>query len=86
MLGEAMLIDGIHIPLTVPFYRDGNSYLRKLEHNAGRYSLTPAAGLVVLGPGSEASALSDEETNEANVQASIPFCLKLRTACCPTRS
>ena len=65
MLGEAMLIDGIHIPLTVPFYRDGSSYLRKLEHNAGRYSLTPAAGLVVLGPGSEASALSDDETNEA---------------------
>jgi 4-hydroxy-2-oxoglutarate aldolase len=60
-----MLIDGIHVPLTVPFYRDGGSYLRKLEHNAGRYSLTPAAGLVVLGPGSEASALSDEETNEA---------------------
>ena len=65
MFGEAMLIDGIHVPLTVPFYRDGGSYLRKLEHNAGRYSLTPAAGLVVLGPGSEASALSDDETHEA---------------------
>jgi len=64
MSGEAMLIDGIHIPLTVPFYRDGNSYLRKLEHNVGRYSLTPAAGLVVLGPGSEASTLSDAETDE----------------------
>jgi 4-hydroxy-2-oxoglutarate aldolase len=64
MSGEAMLIDGIHIPLTAPFYRDGRSYLRKVEHNTGRYSLTPAAGLVVLGPGSEASALSDEETNE----------------------
>ena len=64
MSGEAMLIDGIHIPLTVPFYRDGNSYLRKLEHNVGRYSLTPAAGLVALGPGSEASTLSDVETDE----------------------
>lgn len=59
-----MLIDGIHIPLTVPFYRDGSSYLRKLEHNVGRYSLTPAAGLVALGPGSEGSTLSDDETDE----------------------
>ena len=57
-----MLIDGIHIPLTAPFYRDGRSYLRKLEHNVGRYSLTPAAGLVALA--SEGAALSDEEIRE----------------------
>jgi 4-hydroxy-2-oxoglutarate aldolase len=60
-----MLIDGIHVPLATTFYRDGKSYLRKLEHNVHRYSLTPAAGLVALGPGSEASSLSDEETAEA---------------------
>jgi 4-hydroxy-2-oxoglutarate aldolase len=59
-----MLIDGLHIPLTVPFYRDGRSYLRKLEHNVGRYSLTPAAGLVALAPGGEAGTLSDEEIRE----------------------
>jgi 4-hydroxy-2-oxoglutarate aldolase len=58
-----MLIDGIHIPLTVPFARDGESYLRKLEYNVGRYSLTPAAGLVALG--CEGAALSDAETGEA---------------------
>jgi 4-hydroxy-2-oxoglutarate aldolase len=57
-----MLIDGIHIPLTAPFYRDGRSYLRKLEHNVGRYSLTPAAGMVALV--SEGAALSDEEIRE----------------------
>jgi 4-hydroxy-2-oxoglutarate aldolase len=60
-----MLIDGIHIPLTVPFTRDGESYLRKLEYNVGRYSLTPAAGLVALTAGSEGAALSDEEIADA---------------------
>lgn len=59
-----MLIDGIHIPLTVPFTRDGEVYLRKLEHNVGRYSLTPASGLVALTADSEADALSDAETAE----------------------
>ena len=59
-----MLLDGLHVPLTVPFYRDGAVYYRKLEHNAGRLSLTPAAGLVAFGFGSEAQALSDEETAE----------------------
>jgi 4-hydroxy-2-oxoglutarate aldolase len=60
-----MLIDGIHIPLTVPFTRDGESYLRKLEYNVGRYSLTPAAGLVALTSGSEGATLSDEEIGAA---------------------
>ena len=60
-----MLIDGIHIPLTAPFTRDGDSYLRKLEYNVGRYSLTPAAGLVALTAGSEGAALSDAETGDA---------------------
>ncbi len=57
-----MLFDGIHIPLTVPFTRDGESLLRKLEYNVGRYSLTPAAGLVALT--GEGTALSDEEIGE----------------------
>ena len=60
-----MLLDGIHIPLTVPFTRDGESYLRKLEYNVGRYSLTPAAGLVALTAGSEGAALSDAEVADA---------------------
>ena len=58
-----MLIDGIHVPLTTPFYRDGRSYLRKLEHNVGRYSLTPATGFVALPPG-ESEDLSDAEVVE----------------------
>ena len=57
-----MLMDGIHVPLTVPFTRDGESYLRKLEYNVRRYSLTPAAGLVALR--GEGAALSDVETVE----------------------
>ena len=59
-----MLLDGLLIPLTTPFYPDGRLYLRKLEHNVRRYTLTPAAGLVVLGELGEAGALSDEETVE----------------------
>jgi dihydrodipicolinate synthase/N-acetylneuraminate lyase len=57
-----LLIDGIYVPLTAPFYRDGSSYWKKLEHNVGRYSLTPAAGLVALT--GEGEALSDEEMRE----------------------
>jgi 4-hydroxy-2-oxoglutarate aldolase len=58
-----LLIDGLHIALTTPFHRDGSLYLRKLEYNVGRYSLTPAAGLVALT--GEGEALSDEETRES---------------------
>jgi dihydrodipicolinate synthase/N-acetylneuraminate lyase len=57
-----MLMDGIYVPLTAPFYRDGESYWKKLEHNVGRYSLTPAAGLVALT--GEGEALSDAEMLE----------------------
>jgi dihydrodipicolinate synthase/N-acetylneuraminate lyase len=57
-----MLIDGIHVPLTTPFYRDGSLYLRKLEHNVGRFSLTPAAGLVALT--GEGEALSEQEMRD----------------------
>ncbi len=60
-----MLLQGLFVPLTCPFYRDGASYLRKLEHNVGRYSLSPAAGLVALPPGTEASTLTDAEAIES---------------------
>jgi 4-hydroxy-2-oxoglutarate aldolase len=63
-LERAMLIDGIHVPLTTPFERDGRVALGKLAGNVGRYSLSPVAGLVAMGPGGEAGSLSDEEIAE----------------------
>ncbi len=68
-----MLIDGIHVPLSSPFYRDGRSYLRKLEHNVARYSLTPVAGLVALA--SEGTMLTDAEALES-LQAVAEFAAK----------
>jgi dihydrodipicolinate synthase/N-acetylneuraminate lyase len=54
-----MLLEGIFLPLTTPFHPDGKLFARKLEANVARYSLTPAAGMIV---GSlEAEALTDEE-------------------------
>ena len=60
-----MLLEGMFVPVTTPFYADGACYWRKLEHNVDRYSRTPAAGLVVLGPRTEAAGLSDEERRES---------------------
>ncbi len=57
-----MLLDGLHLPLTTPFYPDGRLNVPKLEHNVARYSKTPVAGLVVLGDTAEATLLSEEET------------------------
>lgn len=59
-----MLLEGIFTAITTPFYPDGRLYLRKLEHNADRYSRTPLSGLVVLGSTGEAVMLGDEETRE----------------------
>jgi 4-hydroxy-2-oxoglutarate aldolase len=59
-----MLLDGLHIPITTPFHPNGSLSLRKLESNVARYSLTPAAGLLVLGPNSEAETLTDAETEQ----------------------
>ncbi|QNI35573.1 dihydrodipicolinate synthase family protein [Edaphobacter albus] len=59
-----MLLEGVHIPLTTPFYPDGKLNLRKLEHNVDRYSRTPAAGMVVLSSIGEPETLSDVETRE----------------------
>ena len=60
-----MLLQGLFVPLTCPFQRDGASYVRKLEHNVRRYSLGPAAGLIALPPKGEALALTDAETRES---------------------
>ena len=64
-----MLLEGIFLPLTTPFYPDGRVYLRKMEHNVGRYSLTPAAGMLVLGEAGEADGLTDEEARQVLVAA-----------------
>ena len=60
-----MLLEGLHLPLTTPFYPDGRLNLRKIEHNVDRYSRTPVAGLTVLAENGEAVLLSDDETREA---------------------
>jgi 4-hydroxy-2-oxoglutarate aldolase len=59
-----MLLEGMHLPLTTPFSADGRLNLRKLEQNVAHYSLTPAAGMVVLGRTGEPAAVSDAETLE----------------------
>ena len=59
-----MLLEGLHIPLTTPFHPDGRLNLPKLAANVARYSKTPAAGLIVLGPSGEPTLLSDDETRE----------------------
>lgn len=59
-----MLLEGLHIPLTTPFHPDGRLNLPKLAANIARYSKSPAAGLIVLGPGGEPTLLSDDETRE----------------------
>jgi len=59
-----MLLEGIFPALTTPFYPDGRLYLRKLEQNMARYSLTAVAGFVVLGSTGEAVMLSDEESRQ----------------------
>ena len=59
-----MLLDGLFVPLTTPFYPDGTLNARKLEHNVRRYSLTPAAGMCVLGSTGEQSSMSESEAAE----------------------
>jgi 4-hydroxy-2-oxoglutarate aldolase len=59
-----MLLEGLHIPLTTPFHRDGRLNLHKLASNIARYSKTPAAGLILLAPSAEPSLLSDDETRD----------------------
>jgi dihydrodipicolinate synthase/N-acetylneuraminate lyase len=59
-----MLLDGLHIPLSTPFHPDGRLNLPKLAANVVRYSHSPAAGLIVLGPSSEPTLIADDETRE----------------------
>jgi 4-hydroxy-2-oxoglutarate aldolase len=59
-----MLLEGLQLPLTTPFYADGRLNLHKLEHNVHRYSKTPVAGFVALSDIGEPSMLSDEETRQ----------------------
>jgi 4-hydroxy-2-oxoglutarate aldolase len=60
-----MLLEGLQLPLTTPFYPDGRLNLRKLEQSVAAYSKTPAAGLAVLSGNGEPAMLADEETLEA---------------------
>ncbi|CAN5648167.1 dihydrodipicolinate synthase family protein [soil metagenome] len=60
-----MLLEGLFLPVTTPFYLDGRLNLRKLEHNVDRYSKTPVAGLAVLTEHGDATLLNDEEAREA---------------------
>src|SRR6267378_535179 len=59
-----MLLEGLQLPLTTPFYPDGRLNFLKLEHNAARYSRTPVAGLVALSDSGEPTMLSEEETRQ----------------------
>jgi 4-hydroxy-2-oxoglutarate aldolase len=59
-----MLLEGLQLPLTTPFYPDGRLNLLKLEHNAARYSKTPVAGLVALSDYGEPTMLSDDEARQ----------------------
>ena len=59
-----MLLEGLHLPLTTPFYPDGRPYLRKLEHNVRSYSKSPAAGLALLTRSGEANLLSETEMHD----------------------
>ena len=59
-----MLLEGLQLPLTTPFYPDGRLNFLKLEHNAARYSKAPVAGLVALSDTGEPTMLSEEETRQ----------------------
>ena len=59
-----MLLEGLQLPLTTPFYPDGRLNLPKLEQNVARYSKTPVAGLVTLSDSGEPTLLSEEETRQ----------------------
>jgi 4-hydroxy-2-oxoglutarate aldolase len=59
-----MLLEGMYLPLTTPFYPDGRVNLPKLEQNVARYSKSPAAGFVVLGGSGEATLLTEDEMHE----------------------
>lgn len=59
-----MLLEGLHLPLTTPFYPDGRLNFRKLEQNVAAYSKTPVSTIAVLSSHGEPTLLSDEETRQ----------------------
>lgn len=59
-----MLLEGLHIPVTTPFHPDGRLNPGKLAANILRYSKSPAAGLIALGPSGEPTLLTDDETRD----------------------
>jgi 4-hydroxy-2-oxoglutarate aldolase len=59
-----MLLEGIFVATTTPFYPDERVYFRKLEHNMERYSRSLLAGMVVLGSTGEAVSLNDAESRD----------------------
>lgn len=59
-----MLLEGLHLPLTTPFYPDGRLNVHKLEQNVAAYSKTPVSAIAVLSQYGEPTMLSDEETRE----------------------
>ncbi|CAH1407289.1 unnamed protein product [Nezara viridula] len=58
---RALGLDGVWIPLTTPFAKDGSISWRALEHNLARYERVPFAGYVVAGSNGEAPYISPEE-------------------------
>src|ERR1017187_3291985 len=67
-----MLLEGLHIPLTTPFHPDGRLNSHKLASNISRYSKTPAAGLIALGPSAEPTLLYSPTTRLARSCAPPP--------------
>jgi dihydrodipicolinate synthase/N-acetylneuraminate lyase len=59
-----MLLHGIFVPITTPFYPDEKIYFRKLEQNVEQYCRAPIAGIVVQGSTGEAVYLSDDEKRD----------------------
>ena len=61
----SMLLEGIFAPATTPFYSDERVYLKKLEFNIGRLSLTALSGLVILGSTGEAGPWMTERARQS---------------------
>ena len=59
-----MLLEGLQLPLTTPFYPDGRLNLLKLEHNVGTLLEDAGAGLVALSDCGEPTMLSEDETRQ----------------------
>lgn len=79
-----MLLEGLHLPLTTPFYPDGRLNLHKLEQNVAAYSKTPVSSIAVLSRNGEPTMLSDEEARQTlrtAVEAAAPEKVMLAGVC-----